>query len=476
MEPMPDLRRAVHRVLRRWSQRGQEHLPWDRMLVVTQRKQEQPVPDHDLIVKQIVMEALAELDEQGKGEEAQVLRLRFLDELTAPEVAARLNLITANVVHKRQSKGLDSLASVIGQMEQRALQERVDRIVERLAFADHPPLLFGVDEKLAGLTARLTDGQPPWIVTVGGIGGIGKTSLADAVVRRIAASPAFADIAWISARQEWLTPWGELAEDPHGLPALTFEGLLEALVDQLGFQDLARLPSDQRETLLKTRFQDRPYLVVVDNLETAADYQALVPALHALTRPTKFLLTGRRSLHRYPGVYSLELDELSEADSLALLRHEAAERGLAHIADAPARDLVAVYQVAGGNPLALKLLVGQMHLLSLPQVVDNLRQAQGKRIHDLYRYIYRRSWELLNDDARRVLAIMPLVAESGGGLDQIAALSELPDEALLAALEQLVDLCLVHVRGAVQERRYGIHRLTETFLLKEVHRWPDESP
>ncbi|HFD38447.1 MAG TPA: sigma-70 family RNA polymerase sigma factor, partial [Anaerolineae bacterium] len=228
MEPMPDLRRAVHRVLRRWSQRGQDRQPWDRMLVVTQRKQEQPVPDHDLIVKQIVLEALAQLDEQGKGEEAQVLRLRFMDELTAPEIAARLNL-AANIVYKRQSKGLDGLAAVVGQMEQGALQERVDRIVERLPFADHPPLLFGVDEKLAELTARLTDGQPPWIVTVGGIGGIGKTSLADAAVRQIAASPVFADIAWISARQERLTPWGELAEDPHGLPALTFEGLLEAL-------------------------------------------------------------------------------------------------------------------------------------------------------------------------------------------------------------------------------------------------------
>ena len=39
------------------------------------------------------------------------------------------------------------------------------------------------------------------------------------------------------------------------------------------------------------------------------------------------------------------------------------------------------------------------------------------------------------------------------------------------ALRQLVALCLVNVMGTVDSRRYGIHRLTETFLLNEVLKW-----
>jgi hypothetical protein len=131
--------------------------------------------------------------------------------------------------------------------------------------------------------------------------------------------------------------------------------------------------------------------------------------------------------------------------------------------------------VAGGNPLALKLLVGQMHTLSLSRVVDDLRQAHGQQVDELYRFIYWRSWQLLDDPARRVLAIMPLVAESGGGLAQIAALSELAEEQLMAPLKQLVALCLVNVMGSVEARRYGIHRLTETFLLNEVLKWQTTS-
>jgi hypothetical protein len=145
------------------------------------------------------------------------------------------------------------------------------------------------------------------------------------------------------------------------------------------------------------------------------------------------------------------------------------------VAVAPDGLLVQVHEVAGGNPLALKLLVGQMHTLSLPRVVETLRQARGQKIEELYRFIYWRSWQLLSDEARQVLAIMPLVAESGGGLAQIAALSEVPEEGLEAALHQLATLSLVNVVGTVEVRRYGIHRLTETFLLNEVLKWQTES-
>jgi hypothetical protein len=107
--------------------------------------------------------------------------------------------------------------------------------------------------------------------------------------------------------------------------------------------------------------------------------------------------------------------------------------------------------------------------------VDDQRQARGRRVEGLYRFIYWRSWQLLSDQAQRVLAIMPLVAESGGGLAQIAALCELGEYEVAALLKQLVAFSLVNVMGTVEARRYGIHRLTETFLLNEVLKWQTRS-
>jgi hypothetical protein len=107
--------------------------------------------------------------------------------------------------------------------------------------------------------------------------------------------------------------------------------------------------------------------------------------------------------------------------------------------------------------------------------VDDLSQARGRRVEELYHFIYWRSWQLLSDEARRLLTVMPLVAESGGGLAQIAALSDLGEAQMRAALQQMVALCLVNIMGTVEARRYGIHRLTETFLLNEVLKWQSDT-
>lgn len=464
-----DLSQAIHRALRGWHSGSPEELPWREMLVVRQHLAEQLVPNLEVAVKKVLLDGLNTLEQQGGSEAAAILRLRFLDDLTAMAAANRLNL-TENVVYKQQRLAVQALATVVEQVESSARAAKAACVLERLEIQE-PPRLFGIEDKLADLMSALSSEGAPWLACVVGIGGIGKTSLADAAVRALSADPVFADMAWVSARQDRFALWDGLQESFGETPALTIEGLVNVLVEQFGFGDLAQLPPTQKRAGLRARLKALPYLVVVDNLETAADYRTLVPDLQGLVNPTRFLLTSRHSLHEYPGVHSLSLDELSADDSLALLRYEAGERGLTDVANAAEETLLPVFEVAGGNPLALKLLIGQMHTLSLPRVIDDLRQARGQTVEELYRFIYWRSWTMLDDDARQVLAIMPLVAESGGGLEQVARLSTLDDEALTAALRQLVTLCLVNVRGTVQARRYGIHRLTETFLLKEVLKW-----
>jgi hypothetical protein len=459
---------AVHDALRQWHGGGSADPLWQEMLVVQRRVGEGGAAELDLAIREVLREGLDELTAQGGSEAAQILQIRFLDGMTAGATANRLNL-TEDVVYKRQRTAIEELADIVWQMEGELRAERAARIVDRLEIRE-PSRLFGLEDKMARLVARLKKPEPPWLVALTGIGGIGKTSLADAAVRRLAPDLDFVDVAWVSARQDRFTLWNGL-EEGAGTPALTFDALLRAIVEQFGFEDLARLPVTEKRAGLRDRFKARAYLVVVDNLETAADYQALVPDLQDLVHPTRFLLTSRRRLHGYPGVYNLDLDELSETDSLGLIRHQAQAWGLADVTAAADEVLRPLYQAAGGNPLALKLLTGQLHSLSLDQVVTALRQARGRSVADLYRFVYWRSWQLLGEEAKRVLAIMPLVAESGGGLDQIVALSQVDPGSVLDVLKQLVNLCLVNVGGSVEARRYSIHRLTETFLLEEVLKW-----
>ncbi len=457
---------AVRTALQQWYSGKQPEHVWNDMRIVAACAAQISAPDLGFAVKQIMLDALDTLNRE-RGQLAEILRLRFLDDLTAQEVAHQLNL-SENVVYKRQQAAIKALAAILWRQEQAARAAHTARICARLELAQ-PPQLFGADEKLEALVHLLLAPGAPWLIAVVGIGGIGKTSLADAAVRRVAGAPVFADMAWVSARQSsWLLASGENAV---ARPALTYAGLLDALVSQFEFQDLAHGSTEQKQQELQARLQARPALVVIDNLETAADYGALLPHLDGLSKPTRFLLTCRHRLDDYAGVYNLSLDELSAQDSLALIRHQAAERGLSQVAAAPDESLLQICQVAGGNPLALKLLVGQMFAFSIPQIVQDMRQARGKTVQELYRHIYWRAWHLLAPEAQQVLAVMPLVAETGGGIEQISTLSEVGGEQLTEAIKQLVTLSLIDVRGAVDARRYGIHRLTETFLLNEVVRW-----
>jgi hypothetical protein len=159
------------------------------------------------------------LEQQAAGDGAQILRLRFLDDHTATGTANRLNL-TTDIVYKRQRAAIVDLANIVWQAEVEARTTRELRIVGRLDIKDPPPL-FGVNDKLAELKTALTRKGGPWMVTVVGIGGIGKTSLADAAVRALVVSPAIVDIAWVSARQEHFTLWnGVQSQSP---PALALE-------------------------------------------------------------------------------------------------------------------------------------------------------------------------------------------------------------------------------------------------------------
>lgn len=60
---------------------------------------------------------------------------------------------------------------------------------------------------------------------------------------------------------------------------------------------------DEKQAILARWLKTKAYLVVVDNLETTADYQSLLPLLQQLANPSKFLLTSRHSLRGQANVY-----------------------------------------------------------------------------------------------------------------------------------------------------------------------------
>lgn len=415
----------------------------------------------------VLMNALTGL-EREMPDHAQVLRLRFLDQLPVHTVANKLNVGNATV-YRRQGEALKRLAEIIEQMEMHAAQEVVALGKSHLPPAPYT-FLVGVDRHLERLEKVL---RWPDLAIVGlfGIGGIGKSSLAHRLAVRLAVEQSeFATAVWISAKQQAFHTGGVIQN--LGCPALTPADLLEELTRRLLPQHAWPVPFSIERALpvLRQYFAAARTLVVIDNLETVEDVTTLLPVLRQLAHPTRFVLTSRHGLPGEPDLHPFTVPELSAEDAFYLLRREAMLYNVVSLGNAADADLALIYETVGGNPLALKLVVGQVALLPLDRVLANLRKAVGSPQEALYQYIYRTSWEQLSPDEQEVLATLALFSQEGADLTTIEARCEVKSPLLEQALAHLVRLSLVNVSGDLYSRRYSIHRLTETFLRKEVFR------
>ncbi len=462
----------VHSALRAWflTEDTDDNLLAGLLIVQERRRSLNEAPDapvstsptaRRLATNQILLEAIEELQSQDPTG-AKVLRLRFADDNTLIMVAHRMNM-SEHTVSRRQRASIGRLAEILYEREMFARQAQIQAIEGHLP----PPsytLLFGVEEAGEQLLDHLTDANGPSVVALVGIGGIGKTALADKVVRQTIGQLQFDNVLWL--RSEPQTMSGRQQS-----PQLTYESLVGLMVSELGLEDIP----GQRLARIRQVLKERPHLIVIDNLESDADTAFLLDHLNDLAQPSKFLLTARTRPAAQAAVYHFVVGELSESGAAALLNHHAQEIGIQAAGTFQEQDVRAIYQVTGGNPLALKLVVSLLDLLSLPLVLEGLSSSRSGPIENLYRHIYWQSWQILSPEAKLLLQAMPLVSESGGLPDYLQTISGLAAERFWPALHELRNRSLLEVRGTMQERRYGVHRLTETFLRTEIIHWPEEN-
>ena len=464
----PDFEQAVHQALGLWHADAASGSPLSHLLLV-QEELAAGATSLRQATNRVLLAALTTLQASDERD-ASLLRRRFLDERQVFAVANELN-VSEPTFYRMQRRAIKQLAAILFDMEQDA------RADQELLFAQRAPLatasqLVGVDDPLAALSRQVLALEPGGLVVIAGIGGIGKTSLAHALAHRLVVEQAaFSDLAWISAQQQVFHPSGRI--QPAADPALASEDVIDRLISQVLPAQARPVPFTVERALaaLQDRLAAQPHLVVIDNLETLADVETLAPTLRRLSGVSKIVLTSRKALFDEPAVRNVVVPELSFTHALRLVRLEAGQRHLSDVAEASDDELQPIYDTVGGNPLALKLVVGQLYLLPLAHVLEDMTEARGKRVDELYRFIYWQSWRQLSPEAQQVLALMPLFAQDGASLASIERVSSVKGPELVETLDQLAHLSLVTVAGDFRGRRYSIHRLTETFLLREVLHW-----
>lgn len=459
------LRADVHLALKQWHATTGESAPLSYLYIYRKLARRDP-ENPRRVTNQLLLKALAQLRETYELD-ADLLQARFLDRKSVVHVAHQFNH-GESTIYVQQRQALDRLAETLATLELEATEQREATLLHRLEPKSYQELL-GTAETVAQLTELVTAAAPPWIIAIEGIGGIGKTSLADALLRQLITNHIVDEVAWVSARARWLNFSGDIVATAK--PALSAEELIGKLVEQLLPHLPQSAPPEHALPLLRTHLQHTPHVIVVDNLETLVDVESLLPTLQALANPSKFIITSRHSFYSEPNLYHLPVRELSQTVAYQLIRQEARHSNLPEFANSPDAELQPIYETVGGNPLALRLVVGQAHFYSLPSILHGLQQARGHSAENLYEFIYRKAWENLDPLSRQALLIMPLASPGGDEIDYLAEVGDLAVDELRTALSKLIVLNLVDARGGMHDRRYSIHSLTRTFLQEQVAKW-----
>jgi hypothetical protein len=459
--PTTSINDLIQHALKDWKRLSKDHEAFNQFYLYRKLLRRNG-GNSKLAVNQFLLDGLRLLQEKYEPE-ANLLQARYLDGDSIHQIANRMN-VSESSIYVLQREAATLLTEAITAHDAQAALTQRELMIARLGgeLINEP---VGLEKPLAHLQALLTTNGPPWVIALEGIGGIGKTTLAKSLLHRLVAAGQVDDLAWISAQREQLSLMGKLEGELR--PAMNAEQMIEALAQQL----IPNAPPERYELALRSRLKELPHVIVIDNLETVTDIETLLPTLQRLANPSKFVVTARENLYGLGNLYHFKVDELSPPYALHLIRDEAANCGLPVLAMSSDAELLPIVETVGGNPLALRLVVGQTHIYGLQSILYDLRQARSQPATNLYTYIYQKAWAKLGALERKALLVMPFAGPDGDDLGYLAEVGDLDLDDLRSALNQLVTLNLVDARGGLNDRRYAIHNLTRTFLLEQVVKW-----
>jgi len=402
---------------------------------------------------------------------AKTLQLRFRQGMTVREVGQKTHRSPASVQRDIQTAS-KHLSRILWQQE---FQARTQFQRSQLQHLEPPTWqqLFGVGPLIDHLLPVLTAASGPKTILLTGTGGLGKTSLADYLSRELIARRAFRGFAWISLRPQ-ISLWDTRPHFQANSAQLALEQLFEQLSQQILGDDALPIPFSLPTLLqrLHDHLQEKPHFIVIDNLETLNLATPLLTQLQQLPASTHILITSRVSLPQQPQLYLQQIPALNQQASLQLLRDQGERRNIVALRQASQNDLIQIFHKVGGNPLALKLIAGQLHTHAISTLLQDLTLARGTQIQRLYHYIFQRAWDHLSPVTRQIFLATTLLPPAGGSLQHLCAITQKPEAIVHDALESLVRRNLVHQQHQHQQTLYAIHNLTRTFLQQHFQSHP----
>ncbi|MFC3965435.1 alpha/beta fold hydrolase [Nocardia jiangsuensis] len=303
------------------------------------------------------------------------------------------------------------------------------------------------DRVIEGLLAR---GRT--ITMISGLGGIGKSALANKV-------------AWEIVKSRTPLSFDHVVWHSHVPGAESVDALIDSIAEVLEYPYLRALPPAQKSTKAVEHLNRSRSLVIIDNLDDEDS-----PLSEVISRidpeSSKVIITSRRrdTNDRWP----VDLNGLDYTAVSELVSREGNRLNIPSLVSDSAEDLESYKNATGGNPLAIRLTAAQMRYSGekLETTVSRLTTA-GNR--DLFGTIFDSAWSQLSSHdsmAVEVVLITSLHSRTASP-EAIAHVLQSEESASRNAIDRavrssLVDIVWVEPHGS---GRLALHPLTRSYAL-----------
>ncbi|MEM7724931.1 MAG: NB-ARC domain-containing protein [Cyanobacteria bacterium P01_A01_bin.45] len=320
----------------------------------------------------------------------------------------------------------------------------------------------GRTEEVTRLLEILGFNHSAHLISIDGIGGVGKTTLAvEAAYKCLEAAenkstisdyPIFNSIIFTSAKQNHLTAIGLL---PRLLSQRTLRDICREISRTLSITEANNLSFPEQIEVIRQKLSQIKTLLIVDNLETIEDKQEVLSFLYDLPPTVKVIITTREQALFVP----IRLDSLPEEHGLDLIQQQAQEKGIILSSEQGKK----LYLGVSGIPAAIIYAIGQIAAgYLLEDVLDQIKDPQG----DIARFCFVGSINpIKNKTPHYLLMALSLFTQSitRETITEIA-LSEPDPIEISQGLAKLQQLSLV----SQKQGRYSLLNLTREYAASEL--------
>ena len=266
-------------------------------------------------------------------------------------------------------------------------EENIDEVLVNVPSEDYKITNFCGRSEVFNKAYQLIVEQERYLVSLIGIGGYGKTALANYVVRHISKKHPglFKKIFWYSAKDSYIDESGKI----------------EKIIDPIkSLNDFIESPDDNNPYSIDEYLnQEGNILIVLDNFETMDEENAKAFIKKYASPRCRFIVTSRKSLGELEE--KINIERMQDFEAKLMLDNYISTFNLNLYKDVSEDQIMAYLNKLDNSPLHIKWFLGSV------KKNNNIYElmSSGKR-SDLIQYTFKNTVNDLSDSSKKIIDIL----------------------------------------------------------------------